>query len=84
MRKLHRHVGFVPTRDSCIAANSGDFDRLCGAFDAQFDFTAQRAARIGVSAPILRAALCNLQAYEINRSRKSTGLTPKTPQLINA
>jgi hypothetical protein len=57
---------------------------LCGAFDAQFDFTAQRAARIGVSAPILRAALCNLQAYEINRSRKSTELTPKTPQSINA
>jgi 2-dehydropantoate 2-reductase len=27
-----------------------------------------RAARKGVSAPILTAALCNLQAYEINRS----------------
>lgn len=31
-----------------------------------------RAARRGVSAPILTAALCNLQAYEINRVTKST------------
>jgi methyl-accepting chemotaxis protein len=42
-----RHVRKVPTRDSCIAANSGDFDRLCDAFDAQFDFAAQRAAAQG-------------------------------------
>jgi len=28
----------------------------------------ERAARAGVSTPILSAALCNLQAYEINRS----------------
>jgi hypothetical protein len=69
-----RHDANVPTRDSCIAANSGDFDRLYGAFDAQFDFTAQRAARSGVSAPILRAALCNLRAYEINRSHKMSRL----------
>src|SRR5258708_1885456 len=65
----------VPTRDSCIAANSGDCDRLYGAVDAQFEFTAQRAARSGVSAPILRAAPCNLRAYEINRSRKMSRLS---------
>jgi hypothetical protein len=28
----------------------------------------KRASRRGVSTPILSAALCNLQAYEINRS----------------
>jgi len=27
----------------------------------------ERAMRAGVSAPILNAARCNLQAYEINR-----------------
>lgn len=30
---------------------------------------AERAARAGISAPLLTAALCNLQAYEINRKR---------------
>ncbi len=28
----------------------------------------ERAMRAGVNAPILSAALCNLQAYEISRS----------------
>jgi 2-dehydropantoate 2-reductase len=31
---------------------------------------ADRAAKAGVSAPLLTAARCNLQAYEINRSQK--------------
>ena len=31
---------------------------------------AERAARNGVSAPLLTAARCNLQTYEINRSPK--------------
>jgi len=30
-----------------------------------------RAERRGVSAPILTAALCNLQAYELNRAQQS-------------
>ena len=30
----------------------------------------ERAARLGVSAPILTAALCNLQAYEMQRSKR--------------
>ena len=30
---------------------------------------AERAARAGISAPLLTAARCNLQAYEINRSK---------------
>jgi 2-dehydropantoate 2-reductase len=30
----------------------------------------ERAARLGVPAPILTAALCNLQAYEIKRSKR--------------
>ena len=30
---------------------------------------AERAARVGVSAPLLTAARCNLQTYEINRSK---------------
>ncbi|WP_192859572.1 ketopantoate reductase C-terminal domain-containing protein [Bradyrhizobium sp. DOA9] len=30
---------------------------------------ADRAVRLGVSAPLLTAARCNLQAYEINRVR---------------
>jgi 2-dehydropantoate 2-reductase len=30
----------------------------------------ERAARAGVSAPILCAARCNLQAYEINRGAR--------------
>jgi ketopantoate reductase len=29
---------------------------------------AERAAKMGISAPILTAARCNLQTYEINRS----------------
>jgi ketopantoate reductase len=32
----------------------------------------QRAARSGVSAPIFKAALCNLQNYEINQSQPRT------------
>jgi 2-dehydropantoate 2-reductase len=31
---------------------------------------ARHAARANVSAPILSAALCNLQAYEINRRNR--------------
>jgi len=30
-----------------------------------------RAEKRGVSAPILTAALCNLQAYELNRAQQS-------------
>jgi 2-dehydropantoate 2-reductase len=32
----------------------------------------KRAAQRGISAPILGAALCNLQAYEINRNKLRT------------
>jgi 2-dehydropantoate 2-reductase len=30
-----------------------------------------RAAQAGISAPLLAAAQCNLQTYEINRSRQN-------------
>ncbi len=30
----------------------------------------ERAARLGVSTPILTAALCNLQAYEMQRAKR--------------
>jgi 2-dehydropantoate 2-reductase len=32
---------------------------------------AERASRMGISAPLLAAARCNLEAYEINRNRSS-------------
>ncbi|MCA1469806.1 hypothetical protein I6F09_18090 [Bradyrhizobium sp. IC3195] len=32
---------------------------------------AERAARLGISAPLLGAARCNLQAYEFNRARST-------------
>ncbi len=40
--RTSRYVRFVPQTDSSTAANSGSFDRLCGAFNAAIDLTAQR------------------------------------------
>lgn len=37
---------------------------------------AERAARAGISAPLLTAARCNLQAYEINRSNPTLAVGP--------
>jgi hypothetical protein len=39
--RTSRDVCFVPGRDSCSAANSKDFGRLCGAFNAAIDFASK-------------------------------------------
>ena len=77
MRRLHRHVGFVPKPDSRIAANSVFIQFLIGELlNMQRHFEAERLRNLEVDHQLELSRLHDRQIGRLGAAQRATGSMP--------